>query len=133
MAGVLNIAKCLWDAIHRLEKKARRAEEKASAGGGNADMAASVLQVRQTNMINFNVEMSSCNAYITEVRVSVVLNNIEILENDHPVTLVIRLGGIRGLFFVFFLKKGSEVLVWCGISCLKLVGCLMIPSGGHVQ
>lgn len=49
VAGVLNIAKCLWDAIHRLEKKARRAEEKASAGGGNADLAASVLQVRQTH------------------------------------------------------------------------------------
>lgn len=50
VAGVLNIAKCLWDAIHRLEKKARRTEEKerASTGGSNADLAASVLQVGQT-------------------------------------------------------------------------------------
>lgn len=101
MAGVLNIAKCLWDAIHRLEKKARRAEEKASAGGGNADLATSVLQVRQTNLVIGFIVMSSSNVYIMEgVRVSVVLHSIEVLENDHPVTLVIRLGGIRGLFFL---------------------------------
>ncbi|CAM9608744.1 unnamed protein product, partial [Laminaria digitata] len=45
VAGLLNIAKCLYDAIHRLEKKAMKAEEdKNNGGGGNIDLAASVLQ-----------------------------------------------------------------------------------------
>lgn len=47
VAGLLNIAKCLYDAIHRLEKKAVKAEEdKKKGGGGDIDLAASVLQVR---------------------------------------------------------------------------------------
>lgn len=47
VAGLLNIAKCLYDAIHRLEKKAMKAEEdKQKGGGGGLDLAASVLQVR---------------------------------------------------------------------------------------
>lgn len=46
VAGLLNIAKCLYDAIHRLEKKAHKAEEDKKAGGGGLDLAASVLQVR---------------------------------------------------------------------------------------
>lgn len=46
VAGLLNIAKCLYDAIHRLEKKAHKAEEDKQAGGDGLDLAASVLQVR---------------------------------------------------------------------------------------
>lgn len=45
IAGVLSIAKCLYDAIHRLEKKAMRAEEKAASGGDSSDLAASFLKV----------------------------------------------------------------------------------------
>lgn len=43
MTGLLNIAKCLYDAIHSLKKKAARAEANDSGG---ADLAASMLQVR---------------------------------------------------------------------------------------
>lgn len=46
MSGLLNIAKCLYDAIHRLEKKAAKAE---AEGGGMSDekqeLAASLLKV----------------------------------------------------------------------------------------
>ena len=42
VTGLLNIAKCLYDAIHRLKKKAARAGGNDS---GSADLAASVLQV----------------------------------------------------------------------------------------
>lgn len=45
IAGLLSIARCLYDAIHRLEKKAIKAEEKAAAGGDTADIAASFLKV----------------------------------------------------------------------------------------
>lgn len=48
MAGLLNIAKCLHDAIHRLEKKARRAEEKESEDG---DLAASMIQVTPVPLV----------------------------------------------------------------------------------
>lgn len=40
IAGLLSIAKCLYDAIHRLEKKAMRAAEKGNAGGNGVDLAA---------------------------------------------------------------------------------------------
>lgn len=43
VTGLLNIAKCLYDAIHRLKKKAARTGANES---GDADLAASVLQVR---------------------------------------------------------------------------------------
>lgn len=47
VSGLLSIAKCLYDAIHRLEKKAARAEEE---GGGMSDekqeLAASLLKVK---------------------------------------------------------------------------------------
>lgn len=43
VTGLLNIAKCLYDAIHRLKKKAARA---GASESDNADLAASVLQVR---------------------------------------------------------------------------------------
>lgn len=43
VAGLLNIANCLYDAIHRLEKKAMRADK--GSGGGDLDFAATVLQV----------------------------------------------------------------------------------------
>ena len=47
VAGLLNIAKCLYDAIHRLEKRAMKAEEDKKKGGGDdLGLAASVLQVR---------------------------------------------------------------------------------------
>lgn len=45
IAGLLSIAKCLYDAIHRLEKKAMRAEEKGSPGGDGRDLAATLLKV----------------------------------------------------------------------------------------
>ncbi|CAM9344846.1 unnamed protein product, partial [Hapterophycus canaliculatus] len=47
VSGLLNIAKCLYDAIHRLEKKAARAE---AQGGGLSDekqeLAASLLKIQ---------------------------------------------------------------------------------------
>lgn len=43
VTGLLNIAKCLYDAIHRLKKKASRAGD---GEGGDTNLAASVLQVR---------------------------------------------------------------------------------------
>lgn len=45
VTGLLNIAKCLYDAIHRLEKKATRAEEQGGASE-TQDLAASLLKVR---------------------------------------------------------------------------------------
>ena len=43
VAGLLNIAKCLWDAIHRLEKKGMKAQEKG--GGDDINLAATMLKV----------------------------------------------------------------------------------------
>lgn len=46
VSGLLNIAKCLYDAIHRLEKRALKAEqEKAQNSGGDQEIAASLLKV----------------------------------------------------------------------------------------
>ncbi|CAN0160389.1 unnamed protein product, partial [Ectocarpus sp. 6 AP-2014] len=46
VTGLLSIAKCLYDAIQRLKKKAARAENSGGGGGGgNANLAASVLQM----------------------------------------------------------------------------------------
>lgn len=43
VSGLLNIAKCLYDAIHRLEKKARNAAEEDKG----ETLAASILEVRE--------------------------------------------------------------------------------------
>lgn len=48
VTGLLNIAKCLYDAIHRLEKKAARAEEQGGSGE-TQDLAASLLKVRRAH------------------------------------------------------------------------------------
>ncbi|CAM9490449.1 unnamed protein product, partial [Ectocarpus sp. 8 AP-2014] len=46
VTGLLSIAKCLYDAIQRLKKKAARVENSGGGGGGgNANLAASVLQM----------------------------------------------------------------------------------------
>lgn len=47
VTGLLNIAKCLYDAIHRLEKKAARTEEQGGSGEAQ-ELAASLLKVRRT-------------------------------------------------------------------------------------
>lgn len=44
VTGLLNIAKCLYDAIHRLEKKAARAEEQGGLGETH-ELATSLLKV----------------------------------------------------------------------------------------
>lgn len=44
MSGLLNIAKCLYDAIHRLEKKALKAEEQGGPSE-KQELAASLLKV----------------------------------------------------------------------------------------
>lgn len=44
VSGLLSIAKCLYDAIHRLDKKAMRDEENRSSSG-NQELAASLLKV----------------------------------------------------------------------------------------
>lgn len=73
MTGLLNIAKCLYDAIHRLKKKAARAEANDSGG---ADLAASVLQVGVTvdrlpvgpvlcSMREYVFHIFSCTAAVT--------------------------------------------------------------------
>lgn len=49
VTGLLNIAKCLYDAIHRLKKKAARA---GASESGDADLAASVLQVRSLGVLS---------------------------------------------------------------------------------
>lgn len=46
VTGLLSIAKCLYDAIHRLKKKAARAGAASESGDSNPNLAASVLQVR---------------------------------------------------------------------------------------
>ena len=45
MSGLLNIAKCLHDAIHRLEKKAAKAEEQGGMSDQKQELAASLLKV----------------------------------------------------------------------------------------
>lgn len=51
VSGMLNIAKCLYDAIRRLEKKAAKAEDQGGAGGGGGmssekqELAASLIKV----------------------------------------------------------------------------------------
>lgn len=47
MSGMLNIAKCLYDAIRRLEKKAAKAEEQGGGGMSSEkqELAASLLKV----------------------------------------------------------------------------------------
>lgn len=50
VSGLLNIAKCLYDAIHRLEKKAARAEaEGAGISDEKQELAASLLKVCSTS------------------------------------------------------------------------------------
>lgn len=44
VSGLLNIARCLYDAIHRLEKKAMRAEEEGK-GDVEQSLAASLIEV----------------------------------------------------------------------------------------
>lgn len=48
VSGLLSIAKCLYDAIHRLEKKAAKVEEDGGGGGMSdekQELAASLLKV----------------------------------------------------------------------------------------
>ena len=44
VSGLLNIAKCLYDGIHRLEKRALKEEEKGTSGK-KQELAASLLKV----------------------------------------------------------------------------------------
>ena len=45
MSGLLNIAKCLYEAIHRLEKKAMKAEAERGDSGEKQELAVSLLKV----------------------------------------------------------------------------------------
>ena len=44
VSGLVNIAKCLYDAIHRLEKRALEAEEKGTSTK-KQELAASLLKI----------------------------------------------------------------------------------------
>lgn len=45
VSGLLNIAKCLYEAIHRLEKKAMKSEAEQGNSGKKQELAASLLKV----------------------------------------------------------------------------------------
>ncbi len=62
VSGLLNIAKCLYDAIHRLEKKAAKAEEQEQGGmsAEKQELAASLLKVRDSRKYTSCDVASAC-------------------------------------------------------------------------
>lgn len=63
VTGLLNIAKCLYDAIHRLEKKAARAEEQGGLGETH-ELAASLLKVIHEHISTLQQATVSVNALV---------------------------------------------------------------------
>lgn len=62
VCGLLSIARCLYDAIHRLEKKAMKAEDEGNEGGGR-ELKNSILKVRGRVVTSCCIDSLNTGAY----------------------------------------------------------------------